>query len=71
VDALYGRPRILRAQTGHAKFQRASAVSTASNSPVKLNILDCMISPADGSGAMNHIEIQVNEDEIDVYATDA
>jgi hypothetical protein len=44
---------------------------TASNPPLKLNILDCVIAPADGSGVMNHVEIRVNQSEIDVYATDA
>jgi hypothetical protein len=44
---------------------------TASNPPLKLNIFDCVIAPADGSGVMNHIEVQVNQNEIDIYATDA
>jgi hypothetical protein len=44
---------------------------TASNPPLKLNILDCVIAPADGSGIMNHIEVRVSQTEIDVYATDA
>jgi hypothetical protein len=44
---------------------------TASNPPLKLNILDCVISPPDGSGIMNHVEVRVNQNEIDVYATDA
>jgi hypothetical protein len=44
---------------------------TASNPPLKLNILDCVIAPPDGSGIMNHIEVRVNQNEIDVYATDA
>jgi hypothetical protein len=44
---------------------------TASNPPLKLNILDCVIAPSDGSGVMNHIEVRVNQNEIDVYATDA
>ena len=43
----------------------------ASNPPLKLNILDCVIAPADGSGITNHVEIRVNQGEIDVYATDA
>jgi hypothetical protein len=33
--------------------------------------LDCVIAPPDNLGVMNHIEIQVNQNEIDVYATDA
>jgi FG-GAP-like repeat len=44
---------------------------TASNPLLTLNILDCVISPAEGSGIMNHVEIQVTPNEIDVYATDA
>jgi hypothetical protein len=44
---------------------------TASNPPLKLNILDCVISPPDNSGIMNHVEVRVNQNEIDVYATDA
>jgi hypothetical protein len=44
---------------------------TASNPPLKLNILDCVISSPDGSGIMNHIEVQVTPTKIDVYATDA
>jgi hypothetical protein len=44
---------------------------TPSNPPLKLNILDCVISSPDNSGVMNHVEIQVNQNEIDVYATDA
>jgi hypothetical protein len=44
---------------------------TASNPPLKLNILDCVIAPPDGSGIMNHIEVRVNQNEIDIYATDA
>jgi hypothetical protein len=46
-------------------------LGTASNPPLKLNILDCVIAPADGSGVMNHVELRVNQNEIDVYATDA
>ena len=33
--------------------------------------LDCVTSPPDGSGVMNHIELSVNQNQIDVYATDA
>jgi hypothetical protein len=33
--------------------------------------LDCVTSPPDGSGVMNHIEVRVNQSQIDVYATDA
>jgi hypothetical protein len=44
---------------------------TASNPPLQLNILDCVISPPAASGIMNHVEVRVNQNEIDVYATDA
>jgi Putative Ig domain len=44
---------------------------TASTEPLTLHILDCVIAPADGSGVMNHIEVRVNQGEIDIYATDA
>jgi Divergent InlB B-repeat domain len=44
---------------------------TPSNPPLTVTILDCVIAPAAGSGVMNHIEIQVTQSEIDVYATDA
>ena len=47
------------------------AFGVASNPPLKLNILDCVIAPPDNSGIMNHIEVRVNQNEIDVYATDA
>jgi hypothetical protein len=39
--------------------------------PLRLTVLDCVIAPADGSGAMNHVEVQVSQNQIDVYATDA
>lgn len=44
---------------------------TPSNPPLKVVQTDCVISPADGSGVMNHIEVRVNQTELDVYATDA
>ena len=47
------------------------AFGTASNPPLTVNILDCVISPAEGSGIMNHVEVRVTTGEIDVYATDA
>jgi Putative Ig domain len=45
--------------------------SAASPTLPKLNILDCVTSPADGSGVMNHVEVRVSQNQIDVYATDA
>jgi hypothetical protein len=44
---------------------------TASNPPLTVTLVDCVIAPADGSGIMNHVELQVNQSEIDIYATDA
>jgi hypothetical protein len=44
---------------------------TASNEPLTLHILDCVIAPAAGSGVLNHIEVRVSQGEIDIYATDA
>jgi hypothetical protein len=55
---------------GDVDFQGVD-YGTASIPPLTLNILDCVIAPAAGSGVMNHIEIRVAQTEIDVYATDA
>jgi hypothetical protein len=33
--------------------------------------LDCVIAPPDNSGIMNHVELKISQDTIDVYATDA
>lgn len=44
---------------------------TASNPPLKLTVLDCVISPSDNSGVMNHVEVRVAQGQIDIYATDA
>jgi hypothetical protein len=44
---------------------------TASAVPLKLTILDCVISPPQKSGVMNHVELRIAQNEIDVYATDA
>lgn len=33
--------------------------------------LDCVTAPPDNSGVTNHIELQVSQNQIDVYATDA
>jgi hypothetical protein len=33
--------------------------------------LDCVTSPPDGSGVMNHVELRIAQNQIDVYATDA
>jgi hypothetical protein len=38
---------------------------------VILTPLDCVTSPPDGSGVMNHVELRVSQNQIDVYATDA
>jgi hypothetical protein len=44
---------------------------TPSNPPLKLTIMDCVVASPDNSGIMNHVEIQINANEIDVYASDA
>src|SRR6266704_651881 len=33
--------------------------------------LDCVVSPPDGSGITNHVELKISQNRIDVYATDA
>ncbi len=40
-------------------------------SAMKVQVLDCVIKPPDDSGIMNHVEIHVSQNQIDVYATDA
>jgi hypothetical protein len=40
-------------------------------SSLTMTPLDCVTSPPDGSGVMNHVELRVSQDRIDVYATDA
>jgi hypothetical protein len=54
-----------------ANYQGVDFGTPSSPNPLKLNILDCVISPPDNSGIMNHIEVRVSQDQIDVYATDA
>jgi hypothetical protein len=44
---------------------------TPSAVPLKLTITDCVISPPQKSGVMNHVELRISQNEIDVYATDA
>jgi hypothetical protein len=44
---------------------------TPSGTPLKLNILDCVISSPDNSGVTNHVEVRISQNQIDVYATDA
>jgi hypothetical protein len=53
-----------------ANFQGFSP-GTVSTPPLTLTINDCVTSPPDGSGVMNHVEFRINTGEIDVYATDA
>jgi len=36
-----------------------------------LQILDCVIASPNNSGVMNHIELKISQNQIDVYATDA
>jgi hypothetical protein len=44
---------------------------TASTPPLTITLLDCVIASPDNSGIMNHIEVRVNQNQIDIYATDA
>ena len=44
---------------------------TPSTPPLKLNILDCVVSSPDNSGIMNHIEVRVSQSLIEVWASDA
>jgi fibronectin type 3 domain-containing protein len=43
---------------------------TASAVPLTLTDLDCVISSS-GPGQMNHVELRISQNQIDVYATDA
>jgi hypothetical protein len=52
-------------------YQGVDYGTASTPTPLQLTILDCVISPAQGSGVLNHIEVRVNQGEIDVYATDA
>jgi hypothetical protein len=52
-------------------MEDTNAFGTPSNPPLTINILDCVIAPPDGSGILNHVEVQVNQSRIDIYATDA
>jgi len=38
---------------------------------LKVNILDCVIEPDGPNGGFNHVEVKINKQQIDVYATDA
>jgi hypothetical protein len=40
-------------------------------SSLTMTPVDCVTSPPDGSGVMNHVELRINQNQIDVYATDA
>jgi hypothetical protein len=33
--------------------------------------LDCVVAPPDNSGIMNHVELKISQNQIDIYATDA
>jgi hypothetical protein len=41
------------------------------NTGTKIQILDCVRQPADNSGVLNHVELRISQNQIDVYATDA
>jgi len=38
---------------------------------MNIQILDCVIAPADDSGITNHVELKISQNQIDIYATDA
>jgi hypothetical protein len=44
---------------------------TRSASPLTVTALDCVVASPDESGALNHVEVQVRQNQIEVYATDA
>lgn len=38
---------------------------------MRVTPLDCVIRPDDNSGVLNHVELKISQNQIDVYATDA
>jgi hypothetical protein len=44
---------------------------TPSAPPLTVTALDCVVASPDESGSLNHVEVQVRQNQIDVYATDA
>jgi hypothetical protein len=38
---------------------------------LSVRLLDCVTQPPDNSGIMNHVELKISQNQIDVYATDA
>jgi hypothetical protein len=44
---------------------------TCFHGDLKVNILDCVVASDGSDGAFNHVEIKINQSQIDVYATDA
>lgn len=44
---------------------------TVSNPPLTLTVNDCVVSPPDGSGVMNHVEFRISQSQIEVWASDA
>src|SRR5262249_32328243 len=45
--------------------------TSAATHQATLTVLDCVTASSDNSGVMNHVEVQVSQNRIDVYATDA
>jgi hypothetical protein len=45
--------------------------TTDGGTALTVNVLDCVIAPDDNSGMLNHIELLISQNQIDVYATDA
>jgi hypothetical protein len=44
---------------------------TCFDGDLEVEILDCVIAPDGPDGGFNHVEVKINRDTIDVYATDA
>jgi hypothetical protein len=44
---------------------------TCHHGDLKVNILDCVVAPDGPDGGFNHVEMKINQSQIDVYATDA
>lgn len=70
TDRSDGRPirQLLSATTSlTARTAPASPLAGA----IKVQALDCVTSPSGPNGGLNHVEIHVSQNQLDVYATDA
>jgi hypothetical protein len=48
----------------------ADAIRSFVNSPLSVQVLDCAVSSSGPNGGLNHFEVQVSQNQIDVYASD-